>query len=44
VFLAFVEVGMMGHVVFDWEWRDEDPDEPGIPLGSQRDFAERVYP
>jgi hypothetical protein len=43
-FLAFVEVRDMGYVVFDWEWRDEDPEEPGHPLGWKVDFAERVYP
>jgi hypothetical protein len=43
-FLAFVEVRDMGYVVFDWEWRTEDPDEPGHPLGWIDDFAERVYP
>jgi hypothetical protein len=44
VFLAFVEVRELGYVVFDWEWRDEDPDEPGHPLGWKQDFAEKVYP
>jgi hypothetical protein len=43
-FLAFVEVRDMGFVVFDWEWRDEDPDEPGHPLGWRDDFAGKVYP
>ena len=44
VFLAFVEARNMGYVVFDWEWRDEDPDEPGYPLRWRDDFAEKVYP
>jgi hypothetical protein len=44
VFLAFVEVAQMGYMVFDWEWRDEDPDQPGYPLGWKNDFAEKVYP
>jgi hypothetical protein len=43
-FLAFVEVRDMGYMVFDWEWRDEDPDEPGHPLGWKDDFAAKVYP
>jgi hypothetical protein len=43
-FLAFVEVRDMGYVVFDWEWRSEDPDEPGHPQGWQEDFAAKVYP
>jgi hypothetical protein len=43
VFLAFAEVRNMGYVVFDWEWRDEDQDEPGHPRGWQED-AKRVYP
>jgi len=42
-FLAFVEVRDMGYVVFDWEWRNEDPDKPGHPLGWETDFADRVY-
>jgi hypothetical protein len=43
-FLAFVEVRDMGYVVFDWEWREEDPDQPGNPLGWRDDFAAKVYP
>ncbi len=43
-FLAFVEVRDMGYVVFDWEWRNEDPEEPGNPLGWKDDFADRAAP
>lgn len=43
VFLAFVEAGAMGYVVFDWEWREEDGDNPGCPAAADRDFAGRVY-
>ena len=43
-FLAFVLVRDMGYVVFDWEWREEDPDQPGHPLGWRTDFAAKVYP
>lgn len=43
-FLAFVEVRDMGYVVFDWEWRDEDPNDPGHPVGWRSDFDAKVYP
>jgi hypothetical protein len=43
-FLVFVEMRDMGPVVFDWEWREEDPDEPGRPNGWENDFATKVYP
>jgi hypothetical protein len=44
VFLAFVTLGQMGYLVFDWEWREEDPDEPGHPVGWLDDFKERIWP
>ncbi len=44
VFLVFARVGVGGYVVFDWEWREEDPDVPGHPLNWGRDFARRTWP
>jgi hypothetical protein len=43
-FLAFVRVANMGHVIFDWELREEDPDNPGHPLNWRRDFEGRAWP
>lgn len=43
VFLAFVRLGAMGYVVFDWEWRPVAPDEPGHPEDWRTDFARRVW-
>ncbi|AWM38698.1 hypothetical protein GobsT_31130 [Gemmata obscuriglobus] len=42
-FLAFVRVANMGCVIFDWEWREEDPDLPGHPNNWRRDFGERLW-
>lgn len=44
VLLVFVTLGPVGCVVFDWEWREEDPDEPGLPLNHENDFARRAWP
>ena len=43
VFLAFVRVANMGYVIFDWEWREEDPAHTGHPTNWKRDFEERVW-
>ena len=43
VFVAFVRPGVGGYVVFDWEWREEDPDNPGHPSGWVNDFARRTW-
>jgi hypothetical protein len=43
VFLAFVTLGQMGYVVFDWEWRPGSPDEPGYPENWRTDFVRRVW-
>jgi hypothetical protein len=43
VFVAFARTGMGGFVVFDWEWREEDPDAPGHPLGWKVDFERRTW-
>jgi hypothetical protein len=40
VFVMFVRGG---GEVFDWEWREEDPDEPGHPLNWRDDFARRTW-
>jgi len=44
VFVAFARPGIGGYVVFDWEWREEDPDAPGRPLNGQSDFTRRTWP
>jgi len=44
VFLAFARLGIGGYVVFDWEWREEDSDDPGHPLRWQNDFTRRTWP
>jgi hypothetical protein len=42
VFLVFVSLHM-GYVIFDWEWREEDPERPGYPLNWQDDFARSTW-
>lgn len=42
-FLVFALVGTGGYVVFDWEWRQEDPDLPGHPLNWENDFVRRTW-
>ncbi len=43
VFVVFARLGVGGHVVFDWSWRSEDPDEPGHPVSWQTDFTRRTW-
>ncbi len=43
VFVVFVCLGVGGYVVFDWEWREEDPETPGHPLNWETDFARRSW-
>lgn len=43
VFLAFSYLAGMGYVVFDWEWREVDPDEVGHPANWKHDFAGRAW-
>ena len=43
VFVSFARPGVGGFVVFDWEWREEDPDSPGHPSGWEKDFARRTW-
>jgi hypothetical protein len=38
VFLAYVHGCVGGYIVFDWDWREEDPDKPGFPLNWEEDF------
>ena len=42
-FLAFARSGAGGFVVFDWEWREEDGDAPGHPVGWATDFERRTW-
>jgi hypothetical protein len=42
-FLAFARLGVGGYVVFDWEWRKEDPEGPGQPAGWENDFERRRW-
>jgi len=42
VFLAYVRAEV-GFIVFDWEWREEDPEEPGHPLGWGVALARRTW-
>jgi hypothetical protein len=42
-FLAFVRVANLGYVIFDWEWREEDPDQTGHPTHWERDFERRAW-
>src|SRR5262245_14557072 len=43
VFLAFALLGVGGYVVFDWEWREEDPNFPSHPLNWQNDFVRPTW-
>lgn len=43
VLVAFARTGVGGYVVFDWEWREEDPDNPGHPLGWEADFERATW-
>lgn len=43
VFLAFVTQTGMGYLVFDWEWRESSPNDPGHPLHWETDFAGRAW-
>ncbi len=43
-FLVFVTRGPVGCVVFDWEWRTEDGESPGLPEGHGDDFARLLWP
>jgi hypothetical protein len=41
-FVVFVK-RVFGYVVFDWGWREEDPDCPGHPMEWKKDFQERKW-
>lgn len=43
VFLAFVRLVQGGYLIFDWEWREEDPDNPGFPKGHKQDFGSPTW-
>lgn len=43
VFVAFVRLANMGYVVFDWEWREQDPEHVGHPVNWASDFGARVW-
>jgi hypothetical protein len=43
VFIAFVEPCVGGFIVFDWDWREEDPDRPGHPLNWEEDFEKPTW-
>jgi hypothetical protein len=43
VFVAFARTAIGGYVVFDWEWREEDADAPGHPVGWEIDFERRTW-
>lgn len=43
VFLVYVRTAVGGYVVFDWEWRPEDAENPGHPVGGMTDFARRTW-
>ena len=43
VFLAFARLGPMGYLVFDWAWREVDPDEPGFPENWKNDFGRLAW-
>jgi hypothetical protein len=43
VFLAFVKHCIGGFIVYDWDWREEDPDMPGHPLSWEDDFEKPTW-
>lgn len=43
VFLVFVRLGQGGYLIFDWEWREEDADHPGFPIGFGQDFGSPTW-
>ena len=43
VFVAFARSGIGGYVVLDWEWREEDADTPGHPVGWATAFERRTW-
>lgn len=45
VMVAFVVFGADGRpMLLSWEWRDEDLETPGCPVGYQTDFRSRIWP
>ena len=43
VFVVFVRPGVWGYVVFDWGWRQQDPDLAWHPVNWQTDFTRRTW-
>jgi hypothetical protein len=43
VFLVFMHTHTNYNVVFDWEWRQEDSQDPNHPDGWREDFGRRVW-
>lgn len=43
VFLSYARIGVGGYLVFDWSWREEDPENPGHPLDWEIDFERRTW-
>lgn len=43
MFLVFTKKEF-GVIVFDWEWRPEDPSAPGHPNNWNESFARKVWP
>jgi hypothetical protein len=42
-FVVFARVGIGGFVVFDWEWREEDPQAPGHPMDWESSFERATW-
>ena len=43
VFIVYARSGIGGYVVFDWEWREEDADNPGHAVHWESDFERRTW-
>lgn len=47
VFLIYIKeepgMGFAGPIIIDWDWRPEDKDHPGRPVGWQKDFGEPTW-
>jgi len=44
LFVVFFFLGYGGGVVFDWEWRYPDPDDPRLPVGWSDCFTRKLWP
>lgn len=43
VFLVFARSCVGGYEAFDWEWREEDSESPGLPIGHETDFERYTW-